>query len=146
MSGESPQPVRWRVVPVVPAPVARGAAFQAVVTAAIKPGWHLYAMDEPEAGPLPLEFKTAAESPAVLLSVGADQPLGSPGTGNAGESFYVGRARFTLRLQVRPLAALGEDAVALTARFQACNDRMCLPPQTSTMELPLTVTEHAPRL
>ena len=126
-------------------PVARGAAFQVVVTAAIKPGWHLYAMDEPESGPQPLEFKTAAESAAVLLSVGADRPLGSPGTGAARESFYVGKANFTLRLRVRPLAALGDDSVALTARFQACNDRMCLPPQTSTMELALTVTAHAPR-
>lgn len=135
----SPRPVQWRASAAAGQPVVAGAAFGVNVLATIAPGWHLYAMDEPEGGPIPTEF-TAAEGPFELLSVEGDRAVRrvEPATGEL-TSFYQGRARFALRLRVRPDAATGVQDLDVRVRYQACNERMCLPPRSEQLRIPVQV-------
>ncbi len=141
---EAPSPVHWHLAQTFPGSAVAGEEFHAVAIAAIDPGWHLYALEEPEDGPSPLEFSTPAEGPAALVSVGADRPVRAPEPGRTGMvSYYRNRARFTLRLRLRPSArldtALATLPVGLRVRYQACNDRMCLPPRVEALAFPVPV-------
>lgn len=129
-----PGPVRWHAEATAPTTPVGAAEFRATVTATVAPGWHLYAMDEPEAGPIALEFRSPAEGPAALVSVGADRPSRGVAAGTSeAASYYVGEAHFILRLRWRGTVPAGPVPVTLAVQYQACNDRMCLPPLTETL-------------
>ncbi len=55
---------------------------------------------------------------------------------------YEGRQRITFRIRRGTEAQTLPVSVPISIRLQACNDRMCLPPETLVLELPLAV-EHA---
>lgn len=137
-------PVVWRVEAPLPEPPAPGREFRVTVTAEVIPGWHLYALDEPEGGPVPLEFSVPAGGPATLVSVGADRPMEGRTAGSAEPMmFYVGKVHFWLRLRGRPGADKGtpSEPGAISVRYQACNDRLCLAPRVASLPfvLPLPV-------
>lgn len=54
-------------------------------------------------------------------------------------SAYEHEAIFYLPVTVKPDAAAGEAELTLSLRYQACDDKMCLPPRTKTINLPLTI-------
>ena len=117
-------------------PVRAGQETSAVAEATIGAGWHLYALSEPDDGPSPLEFSVRPGGSLALVSVRADRPQRGIVAGTASPAdFYVGQPRFRLRLRA------GEDArtgpVVVEVRFQACNDRMCLPPRVATLPFPV---------
>ena len=144
--GEGPPPVRWQIRRVETTPPTAGAEFRAVATARVAPGWHLYAMDEPEGGPVALEFSSPAAGAATLVSVGAERPFRDAAPGSSGEAdYYLGEVSFTLRLRWRGADGVGSLPVVLTVRYQACNDRMCLPPRTESLVLPaIADRRHGP--
>ena len=124
-----PAPVQWRVAEGPGLIVHAGSAFQVQVTASVAAGWHLYAMDEPEGGPTATAFTVPANGVAELVSVGGDRPLrGSAESGPA--NFYMGQARFHLHFQLSHFGDYGAKQMPITVRYQACNDRMCLPPRS----------------
>ena len=63
-----PQPVTWSLA-LEPAPVhvAAGGTLTAVVTAAIDENWHVYAPDEANAGPRPVEL-TIVKNPVFTAA------------------------------------------------------------------------------
>lgn len=139
-AGGVPSPVRWQVAQSGPATPETGAIFGALVEAKVTPGWHLYAMEEPEDGPVALQFSTPAEGLAALVSVSADRPVRGVSAGTfAATKFYLGEARFQLRLRWRLVGDIRPVPVSLTVRYQACNDRLCLPPRTETLPLAVNV-------
>lgn len=135
-----PEPVHWRVTDGPVRPVTAAMPFGAAIVATIEPGWRLYAMDEPDRGPVPTEFMVAAEAPFELLSARGDHPLRhfDPDTGLA-TTFYEGQASFLLRFRVRSAMKAGAQQVAVTVRYQACNATMCLPPRIEDLRVPLMV-------
>jgi hypothetical protein len=52
---------------------------------------------------------------------------------------FTGAAEFTVTIIVLPTAKPGPGSVGLQARYQMCNDRICLPPTTDTIAVPLQV-------
>ncbi len=136
--GQVASPVGWRMRAYPRAPVRAGKETQAVAEATIGAGWHMYALSEPEDGPVPLEFSVRPGGPLILVSVGADRPRRGPVAGTASPvDFYVGQPRFRLRLRAGEGAVTGPTVVEI--RFQACNDSMCLPPRVATLPLPAGV-------
>lgn len=131
-------PVHWRLTEIPREPLRPGVEFPAAAQATIAPGWHLYALDEPEDGPLPLEFSTEPGGPVTLVSVGADPPERGPAPGTStAVNFYRGQPRFRLRLRAGPSLGGRTGQAIINIRFQACNDRMCLPPHTARLTFPL---------
>ena len=64
-----PKPAEWTAVNSAKGPISPGVKFQVVLTAKIRPGWHIYAMQVPDNGPLPTEIGLATDDPLELLTV-----------------------------------------------------------------------------
>jgi len=133
-------PAHWHVK-TVPTSAKAGAKIALTISGQIDPGWHLYAMEEPDGGPIATVVGLAEGDPADLLSVDEskpiliDDPLFHLRTG-----FFRSAVDFTLHLRVDPSAKPGLNPLHVLIRFQSCNDQVCLPPRTDTLEVPLNVT------
>jgi hypothetical protein len=53
---------------------------------------------------------------------------------------YEGEAEFTLPLKVSG-AAMGAWKVIVNASYQTCDNKICLPPKTVKIELPVTIAK-----
>ncbi len=112
--------------------------LQAILSATIAPGWHVYSISQPPGGPN-----------ATTVTVPAGQGFEREGdiTGTKPESAFDPNFQMqtefyqnAVHLEI-PLAVTGHSTaqtVQVDVRFQACNDRLCLPPKTMRLNLPLT--------
>ena len=133
-------PAQWHIK-TIPASAKAGAKITLTVSGQIDPGWHLYAMEEPDGGPIATVVGLTEGDPADLLSVNEskpiviDDPLFHMRTG-----FFRSSVDFTLHLCVDPSAKPGPNPLHVLIHFQSCNNQVCLPPRTDTLEVPLNVT------
>jgi thiol:disulfide interchange protein DsbD len=111
-----------------------GESVDAVLTTTIEPGWHLYALDQPDGGPIATTIKVAEGRPFELAKVVSETPKSQPDplfvvAGKPLETrYFEDRAKFTLELRAKSDAT--GDEIAIDVRFQLCNDTFCLPPRT----------------
>ncbi len=124
-----------------PRPVRAGDAVSLTLTATIAPGWHLYAMAQPEGGPISTEVSLpanplatfarpiVASKPATIFDPSFDMRV----------QLYSDSATFALPLTVTAAAPAGAHRFAVEARYQSCNDVICLPPKTVRVETTLTI-------
>ena len=139
--GAAPLPVvHWRVDQGPGRPLRPGEPFAAHVHGTIDPGWHIYTLEEPEGGPLETVLELTEGGAAELLHVDQGQPesVMDAAFGQRTTRFR-GHADFALQLRVAMDAALGAGTVHILVRYQSCNDRLCLPPRTDTVTLPIVV-------
>jgi hypothetical protein len=134
-------PVSWQVKSLPSKPVKAGVKFNVTITGQLDPGGHLYALEEPQGGPVATEVALADGDPADLLRVEEAKPkvLLDPLFGKP-TGFFDGSVDFTLHLQAAKNAAAGPRALRILVRYQSCNDRVCLPPHTDTIPVQLTLT------
>lgn len=132
-------PVQWSIKS-GPARAKGGATIALNLAGQIDPGWHLYALEEPDGGPVATVVGLTEGDPADLLSVTESKPilLNDP-LFNLQTGFFRSNVNFTLRLKVDRSAHLGPNPLHLLIRFQSCNDRVCLPPHTDTVAVPFIV-------
>ena len=121
-------PVKWTLA-VEPSEAALGGRVVGRLTAAIEEGWRLYAPTTPRGGPIPTELKIS-DHPAVAAWK-AYQP--EPKTKfdpnfNFETQTYSDEAVFLFDIELRADAQPGAVQIESTARYNACNDRLCLPP------------------
>jgi thiol:disulfide interchange protein DsbD len=122
--------------------VKAGARFQVKLAAAIEAGWHLYSLKPVAEGPIPTRIWIAGGQPFQLSgAVDAAEPVTvqDPALGMEVE-MYEGEATFTLPVQAAAGAA-GPQTLVVSASYQSCNNKLCLPPKTVKVELPLTLTK-----
>ena len=133
-----PTPVHWRVNKTPPNSVRPDVRFDVVLKAIIDPGWHLYALQEPEVGPVPTEIAITEGDPANLLRVDQSRPLRllDPQFGRPVYDFQR-TATFTLHLRTDKSVSPGLHTLHVRLRYQACNDRSCLPPRSESLDVPL---------
>jgi DsbC/DsbD-like thiol-disulfide interchange protein len=135
------KPVTWTGA-VAPARVAAGGAVSVQLTATIDEGWHLYSTTQPPGGPVPT--KIAVVSPQFVLdgSLAFPRPTVHPDP-NFGINVetYEKAVTFTVPVRVDKAAPVGADTVVVSARYQACNATLCLPPQTAKVAVALNVTK-----
>lgn len=136
-------PVKWSL-DAEPASVRPGGTILARVTADIEPGWHLYALSVPK--PIIATSVELADSPAI-----ASQTVYQPDAevhydANFGfdVASYSKRAVFLVEAQLVPGVAAGPLELTAATRYQACNDKMCLPPRRATVAAVVTVDPAAP--
>lgn len=133
-----PNPAHWSIQGLPAKPLAPGTRFTLTLSSRIDPGWHIYAMEEPDGGPIATQIGLGPDDPVSLLKVDEPQPqnvvdpvLRQP-TG-----MFQGEASFTLHLQL-PRKPIPRDTVMrVMVRYQSCSDKLCLPPHTETLEVPL---------
>lgn len=103
------------------------------LSATIQDGWHVYALSQPAGGPTPLRISIPAGTPfALQLPVAEGKVIhhNDPNF-NMETLYYLNNASFTLSVKKAAAASVPGEAVPVDVRFQACNDRLCLPPYTA---------------
>jgi thiol:disulfide interchange protein DsbD len=117
-----------------------GSTFDAIVRAEVEEGWHLYSMDVKE-GPIPTSF-TVQEDGVFEPGGPPIEPTPIPWFDqNFGvqTNYFEGSVDFTVPVRVKLEASPGAHELQIKARFMACNDSSCLPPQTKTLAATLQI-------
>jgi thiol:disulfide interchange protein DsbD len=139
-----PQPVKWSLaIEPASAQVAAGGKVTAVVTAAIDEGWHVYAPDEANVGPRPVElvvaknpvFRAAGKFEAPEPEREMDEAFGQI------TASYTDEATFRLPVAVEAGAAAGPHTLEIDVSFQACDGSICLPAKAVRVKATVTVTK-----
>jgi DsbC/DsbD-like thiol-disulfide interchange protein len=133
-----PNPAHWTVEGLPKKPVAAGATFTIKLSAHILPGWHIYALDEPDGGPVPTQIGLAEGDHLTLLTVDEPAPRMVPDPVlHQPTGMFQNVVDFTLRLRIPRKLSSPQTASRILVRYQSCNDEVCLPPHTETVVLPL---------
>ncbi len=120
-----------------------GDKLNAQIQASIGAGWHLYSLSQGAGGPVPTTIKIAD---GVFKSAGS--PSGSAPKREMDENFgiptetYTGSASFNVPVSV-DAAATGAQTLTISVRYQACNDKICLPPKILQVSAPIAITAKA---
>jgi DsbC/DsbD-like thiol-disulfide interchange protein len=137
----APTPIRWSAAD-EKVSAKPGETIVVRIAAQIDDGWHLYALDPIEGGPIPTKLSVAPAPPFSLLEKEIDKPepkrAQDPNFG-VETAYYEESATFGLPIALAKNAPAGERVVEISARFQACNDSICLRPQTQTLRVTVTV-------
>jgi len=129
--GQKLDPIQWTLTSEVTKAPA-GSTVPLHLKAAFQEGWHLYSLTTPAGGPIPTTA-ALAENPAVKGSK-FYQP---PPIRQFDKNFNLDTETFEKEVDLpltADLAPGAKGAIELTAqvRYQACNERQCLPPRKKT--------------
>jgi DsbC/DsbD-like thiol-disulfide interchange protein len=126
------QPVQWMGSVTTKAPVEPGTKTTIDLTADILEGWHVYGLAQPSGGPTSLHV--ALDDNEAVQAAGAVS--GTAPIRKHDSSFDLETQVYTrsfilhVPVQVKQHPAAGKQSVSVSVRFQACSDRICLPPRT----------------
>lgn len=133
-------PVAWKLSPLA-APVKAGARFSVKLLAEVQEGWHLYSLKPMAEGPVPTRIWIAEGQPFSLAGAvqSPDPQVMQDATFGMEVELYEGEAGFTLPVRVASSAPQGAQKLVVSASYQSCNNKLCLPPKTVKVELPITI-------
>jgi DsbC/DsbD-like thiol-disulfide interchange protein len=120
----------------------RQASIVIDLSAEIQPGWHIYGLVQTEGGPTPLKV-TLEENPTIRSAgaVTASAPIKVHDLSfDLDTEVYKKSVIVYVPTQTRPSAPAGKQTVSLSVRFQSCDDRVCLPPRTVHLAVPIEIT------
>ena len=132
-------PVRWTLS--APASAKPGERIEPRLMAVIEEGWHLYSLHQLEGGPIATQIAVPGPQHFKLIGV-IDAPVPLTAHEEAfgmSVEFYFGEVEFTLPVEVNRDAKPGAYKLAVTARYQACDNKQCLPPKTVRLESTVTL-------
>ncbi len=136
-------PVQWSLA-LSPTAAPPGSHVSATFTAKLTPGWHLYSLTTPPGGPNPTKIKILDNQAVADFKV--DQPKPERKFDNGFQmdtETFASDTPFTVDISLKPDAAAGPVEITAQARYQACTDKICLPPKTKTAVAALTVDPAA---
>jgi thiol:disulfide interchange protein DsbD len=137
-------PVKWSLGQGLK-PVEPGGRFEIELTARIEEGWHLYSITQLPGGPIQTRI-TLPDGQRFSL---AAAPVGPSPKKQFDPNFsmetewYDDSATFSLPILVAPDTPPGTHRLEVHARFQTCNDKLCLPPRTEKLAAAVTVVATA---
>jgi len=123
-------------------PVPRGRTFAVAVVAEIQQGFHINANKVLEDYLIPTTVQ--ANWPKGLRLVETVYPPGELQKFDFSEKLlnvYDGTVTLRMKVQIAADAPLGAMTVPIALRYQACNDRACLPPVRLSVPLELQIAE-----
>jgi thiol:disulfide interchange protein DsbD len=127
LSGQKLDPIQWALGPF--GEVKSGEEFRLAVRARIDEHWHLYSLSTP---PPPKPTRITAPEGAAYEIVRVDQPAPlrkmDANFGSETETFDNGVEFTVVAKALRDLPA-NSPAVLVEVRYQACDDKQCLPPR-----------------
>jgi DsbC/DsbD-like thiol-disulfide interchange protein len=139
-----PQPVKWSLsLEPESGQVAAGSKLVAIVTANIGEGWHVYAPDDANAGPRPVDL-TLVKNPVFTTAGKLESPEPEREMDQAfGQitASYTEQAAFRLPILVAADAPAGTHALEIDVSFQACDGNICLPAKAARVKATVTVSK-----
>jgi thiol:disulfide interchange protein DsbD len=122
------QHVTWTVMS-SPEKAAPGAKLLVRIDGKIEPGWHVYSMSTP--GATPTRFTVTGSAVDSVRPLQPAPKRSFDPNFNAETESYEGEVAFLLEVSLKKDAAAGPAELSLAARYQACNDRSCVPSKWS---------------
>jgi thiol:disulfide interchange protein DsbD len=141
LAAAAADPVAWKLQDPPAASVKSGGRFTVKLLAAVQEGWHLYSLKPMTEGPIATRIWIAEGQPFSLSgAVRAPEPriMQDPSFGMEVE-LYEGEAVFTLPVRIAPGTTPGVQKLVVSASYQSCNNKLCLPPKTVKVEAPIAV-------
>jgi thiol:disulfide interchange protein DsbD len=136
-------PVVWKIAGAPAKPVKAGARFTVKLAAIVEPGWHIYGTRAVEGGPIATRVWIAAGQP--FEAAGAVQAPPPESVHDASFDMevdvYGGEAAFTIPAKAAVGTAAGAQTLTVSASYQSCNNKICLPPKTVKIAAPVTVAK-----
>ncbi|WP_158790809.1 protein-disulfide reductase DsbD domain-containing protein [Granulicella sp. L60] len=119
-----------------------GDRFNLVLSGQIEAGWHLYALEEPPEAAVATIIGLTEGDPADLLHVEEGKPkISLDPLFNVHTGFFTDTTDFTLNLKLAKNAPIGSALLHVLVRYQSCNDHLCLPSHTDTIEVQLATVK-----
>jgi hypothetical protein len=125
-------------------PAGRASSFQIGVVMKIRPGFHVNAREKSDEYLIATDLK--AELPAGFSSGEVSYPKGKLEKFSFSQKpLNVYQDTVILRMPVTALvsAPLGEQHIPLKLRYQACNQELCLPPATLSLDAVVNIAASA---
>ncbi len=130
LAQENPNPIQWTI--------EQGKRSKDTVTvrvtAKIADTWHLYSIAQPPGGPIATRIWIPEDQPFKMTGeIRGPKPESSYDSNFSMDvASYQGEAEF--QFPVKPITT-SKQTLHVRASYQTCNDRLCLPPKTVTLEL-----------
>lgn len=107
------------------------ASVSLALSATILDGWHVYALSQPAGGPTPLKITIPSGAPFALQTPITETKVTrrEDASFKMETVFYLNSVNLTVNVKKEGTPAV--ETVPVDVRFQACNDRLCLPPYTA---------------
>jgi DsbC/DsbD-like thiol-disulfide interchange protein len=133
--------VSWTLSAPATANLKPGGRVDLTLRGEVVDGWHVYALEQPSGGPIPLRVTLdQSDIAAADGAPAADPPEKVFDTSFRFETLYYSKP-FTLTVPVRLGAdvAPGPQQIPVSVRFQTCNGKICHPPKTIRLSAPVNV-------
>lgn len=141
----APVPIHWNAaLPAGTHALQPGQKVSVALRADIDPGWHVYAFPQSPDSPVIATEVTVPDGQALALAGEIKPPKAQsqldPTVGKE-TAIYENSVTFDLPLKVARKAK-GKQDVEVDVRYQACSSRMCLPPRTDKVTLPIEISSR----
>src|SRR5215207_10431746 len=121
-------------------PVSAGGEAKIALNAKIESGWKLYALTQPDGGPVKLAIATPKGTPFTIVAKRIVAPLPKVHTDEnfkLDTQYYEVDATFTVPVAVPRTTVAGPAEVPIEVTFQACGESICLRPFTQRLTVPI---------
>jgi hypothetical protein len=121
--------------------VKPGGRVKITLQGAVQSGWHVYGLQQLPDGPTPLRVSLDVSD----IAAADGSPAGSPVTKlqdpsfNLQTQFYEHDFTVTAPVRIGAHAAAGQQQIPISVRFQTCNGRICQPPKTVRLSVPVNI-------
>lgn len=129
-------PISWSLaVQPAGATAKPGETVTLALTATIEEGWHLYAIKLEPGGPVPTSITIPDGQPFTAAGDIVEQlPLSSfDGNFNKILEYHETKTVFGVPVKSAATSPAGKHTARVTANYQTCNDRLCLPARSVTV-------------
>jgi hypothetical protein len=137
------QPVQWTGSLVPKTQAKPGMKIAIELSAEVQSGWHDYGLAQLPGGPTPLRV-TLESNDAVQVAGETSGTIPEKKHDTAFDldtEIYKKSFKLHLPLAINQRLVVGINPVFVSIRFQACNDRVCLPPRTVHVSVPIEVSQ-----
>jgi DsbC/DsbD-like thiol-disulfide interchange protein len=134
-------PVEWKLADGPARTVKPGGHFTVALNARIQPGWHMYSLKPVPNGPIPTRIWIGEGQPFALagaVRAPAATEVQDPSFNMEVET-YESDVSFTLPVRVPQTTTPGTQVLLVNVSYQSCDSRVCLPPKTVKVSLPLEI-------
>ncbi len=143
---QAPVPIHWTAaLQSAPHPLQPGQKVSLALSADIDSGWHIYAFPQSPGSPIVETQVTVPDGQALALSGDIQPPKSQsqmdPTVGKPID-VYKDSVTFDIPLKVAKKTGTGKQSFEVDVRYQACNDRLCLPPRTDKVNVPIDIASR----
>ncbi len=137
-------PIQWTLASDA-SKTAPGSRLATRLTANAQPGWHLYSLSTPKGGPIATTLSIADNQAVAGFQIWQPKPTRrfDPNFNLDVETFE-NEIVFRVAVDIKKDAAAGPLEITAQVRYQACDEKQCLPPRKKTASLTVTVDPSAP--